>query len=396
MGTNRAWDDRPAILHVVNTLEGGGTERTLLAILQRLEHREVRHAVVTLRHAGALSGALPDSVACCALNHAGCSRFAGVHLAGVARGWRAKLIHARNTGCWTDAVVAGMLSRAQVILGFHGLEHDGRISGRHRRTARVASALGARFTAVSAAGRRQLHHETGVSLGRIDMLPNGVQNDRFVQRTRQQRRAIRAALGLQTTDCVVGIVGALTPVKRHDLLISASARVSQTVAGLRLLIVGDGPLRATLARQATEAGVGGRVHFTGWRDDLPALLSAMDIYVCSSAAEGMSNALLEAMASGLSVVTTDVGDHARIVRHARDGLVTRPDSVEELAAAIEKLAADPTLRLRLARTARERVRAFSFDKTVRAYADYYRARLAPCGGSPGPPARTGLERLVPV
>jgi glycosyltransferase involved in cell wall biosynthesis len=386
---NRPHHDRPAILHVINCLEGGGTERTLLGLLQRLAGGGDRHLVVTLRRAGTLAQYLPDSVACVALDAGRRSWTAGVRLAGIVRRSKAEIIHARNTGCWFDAVVAGALTRTRIVLGFHGLEYEGRFCPRHRRLARTASWLGARFTTVSDAGRRKLHDEAGVRLERIDVLANGVSLDRF-RPAERVRAATRSRLGLHDTDCVVGIVAALSPVKQHSLLISAVAEVSKEIPALHLVIVGDGPLRSALERQAAACGLARRVHFTGWHEDTAPWLSAMDIYACCSAAEGMSNALLEAMASGLATITTDVGDHAAIVRHQTDGLVTRPGCATELASAIRTLAAAPALRETLAGAARDRARDFRFDTAVRVYRDYYRTWL------PAPrPASGGMASITP-
>ena len=152
---------------------------------------------------------------------------------------------------------------------------------------------------------------------------------------------------------------------------SAIARLAGTMKNVRLLIVGDGPLRTALTEQATEAGVADRVCFTGRRDDVPLLLSAMDIYVCSSASEGMSNAVLEAMASGLAVVATDVGDNAKMIRDGEDGLIIEPHSSTAIGQAVGTLAESPELRRNLAAAARIRAMTFDFDRAVQNYEQYY-------------------------
>ena len=138
---------RPVIVHLVHSLEGGGTERTLLSLLRSFDPEAFKHIVVTLRDAGSLSSRLPEHVGCRPLAVRGRSWGAWFQLARVIRAHKATLIHARNTGCWADAVLAGMLTRGvRVVLGFHGLQTREPLNRRHRRVVAWALSAGARFT----------------------------------------------------------------------------------------------------------------------------------------------------------------------------------------------------------------------------------------------------------
>ncbi len=370
-------DARPVILHVVNSLEGGGTEGTLIALLRAFDPTRFRHVVVTLRGAGSLSARLPDNVACRPINARDRSWSTGLKLADVARAWRAGLIHARNTGCWRDAVIAGVLAHgARLVLGFHGLETPGPFSGRQRRCARAALLVGARFTTVSETGRHQLHCQAGVPVNRIKLLRNGVDPGAFAPLDEATRRRTRAAFQFDDSTLVVGTVGSLTPVKQHATLIRAVARAAKRLPNIRLLIVGKGPLLTALMRQADVEGIGSRVRFAGWRDDVPLALGCMDVYVCSSASEGMNNALLEAMAAALPIIATDVGDNAAMLRDGVEGRIVEPGSVTQIVEALGVLASGSEIRHRFAAAARARARDYDFNQTVRAYEAYYRAVLS--------------------
>ncbi|MGB2987120.1 MAG: glycosyltransferase [Phycisphaerae bacterium] len=369
-------DNRPVIVHVVHSLEGGGTERTLVALLHAFDPSRFRHAVVTLRAAGSLSARLPDHVACRPLVASGRSWSTGLRLAQLTRHWGAAVIHARNTGCWSDATGAGLLTpHTRLVLGFHGLETAGPFNQRHRRLARWALLAGARFTSVSEAGRRQLRDQARIPTDRITLLRNGVELHSFGQLDEAARKRTRAAFQWDDTTFVVGTVGSLTPVKGHITLIRAVARVRQPVPNIRLLIVGDGPQRASLEQQAQVEGVGDRVHFLGWREDVSRLMDCMDVYVCSSASEGMNNALLEAMAAGLPIIATDVGDNAAMIRDGVEGQIVKPGSFEAIANTLAIFARSPDLRQRFATAAKTRANDYDFDEKVRAYEAYYQALL---------------------
>jgi glycosyltransferase involved in cell wall biosynthesis len=299
------------------------------------------------------------------------------------REWGAALIHARNTGCWHDAIVAAMLTpQVRLVLGFHGLETTEGFTRRQRCVALCGRLAGGRFTSVSQAGRLQLHRQARVPPDRVDLLPNGVDLRRFDRPDQSSRRQLRDQLRLDDAAFVVGTVGALTPVKQQTTLIAAAARASETLPDIQLLIVGDGPLRASLTDQARLAGLADRVRFLGWREDVPALLGCMDAYVCASASEGMSNALLEAMAAGLPIIATDVGDNATLVRNDVEGCIVIPNAPAAIAEALRFLAGTPAVRARYAAAARARASLYGFGRTVHAYEAYYNALLGTGGTVP--------------
>lgn len=371
-------DERPAIVHVVHSLEGGGTERMLLALLRALGPTGPRHVVIPLRAAGSLSAELPDHVMCRPLGVVGASGWAGVRLGAVARRLRADVIHARNTGCWADAVVASLLMpRVRLVLGLHGLESGEPFNRRQRLCVRAALLRGARFTSVSEAGRRQLIEQAGVPANLVDVLGNGVDLSRFHTPNADMRRRMRAALRLGDDAFVVGTVGALTPVKDHATLIRAVADAAEPLPDLQLLIIGDGPLRADLERQARRVGIGGRVRFTGRRDDIPDLLACMDAYVCSSVSEGMSNAVLEAMAAGLPIIATDVGDNALLVRDGVEGLIVPRAWRAALVDALTTLVSSLETCRAFAAASRARAQQYDLARMVATYEAYYESRTLP-------------------
>jgi glycosyltransferase involved in cell wall biosynthesis len=159
-------------------------------------------------------------------------------------------------------------------------------------------------------------------------------------------------LGIAPEALVVACVGGLDPVKNHAVLIEAFARVLAQRPDGALLLIGDGPIRNDLERQA--APLGDRVRFLGHRDDVPDLLRAADVYAQVSQTEGFSNAVLQAMATALPVLVTAVGGNVELVTE-QTGRLVAPGDVEATARALAALMDDPALRRRLGEAARRRV-----------------------------------------
>ncbi|WP_448608986.1 glycosyltransferase family 4 protein [Geodermatophilus sp. URMC 60] len=165
----------------------------------------------------------------------------------------------------------------------------------------------------------------------------------------------------------IGYVGRLAPQKRADRLVEAFGRMREPAS---LVVVGDGPDRERV--QALAAGLP-RAHLTGFVEHpaVPAVLASLDVLVLPSAYEEMGSVLTEAMASGLPVVASDVGGIPEVVRHGETGLLVPPGDVDALAAALDRLAADPGLRARLSVGARARAMDYAWPRLAARVADVY-------------------------
>jgi glycosyltransferase involved in cell wall biosynthesis len=208
---------------------------------------------------------------------------------------------------------------------------------------------------------------------RLVTIPNGIDVQRFTPRP-GQREASRNALGLGPDALVAICVGRLRPQKGHEVLLQAWAQAgrSGSEAGqapgwqdAQLLIVGDGEREGELRELAAGLGIGGQVQFLGARTDIPDLLVAADIAVSASHYEGLPLALLEAMAAGLPVVSTDVGSIRDVLHDGVGGWLVPPGKPETLAARVVALAQDPARRASWGAMNRARVQAeFSVSRMV--------------------------------
>jgi glycosyltransferase involved in cell wall biosynthesis len=209
--------------------------------------------------------------------------------------------------------------------------------------------------------RLQVIEETGVDAARVVSIPTGIDLARFSPGVASEARA---ALGLPTGGRVIGIVATMRGWKGHSFLFEAFARLDEPDA--MLLAVGDGPQREALGTLAAQLGIAERVRFPGNQDDVVPWLRAMDVFCLPSwANEGVPQALMQAMACGLPVVTTPVGSIAEIVTPGETGLLVPPRDMASLGAALRTLLADAPLRDRLGRQARAAAEAaFGEDRMV--------------------------------
>jgi len=222
-------------------------------------------------------------------------------------------------------------------------DHRGGLRVRLLRATRTAALRRARRVIVPSAYLRSIAVGWGLDPGRVTVVPNPAPE----VPVRPTRHEARAALGVQ--GFALGTAGRLTAQKALGDALEALARVPE----VELLVVGDGPERASLERRAGGLGIADRVRFlgAGTRDDVVALFRAVDAALLTSAWENLPHTLLEALAAGAPVVATSVGGIPEVVRDGENGLLVPPNDPTALAAAIERIARDDGLRASLAAAA---------------------------------------------
>jgi len=377
-------------MHVIYSLEHGGTERFLCRLAPRLAAEGLRQSVCTLRDAGERAAVLPPHIQVIPLQLRRRAPWGLIKLARVIRQNQPDIVHARNPNTWTDALLACRLARhPRLVLGFHGLQSAARFAPRMVPRLRLLGARRHTFACVSHAGRQLLADDLCIPLANIHVLPNGVDTDVFSVPTATQRRVARSRWQIADTDLAIGCVANLfTPIKGHAVLLDAFARVAISYPNSRLLLAGFGPLRDALSDQAKRLNLSASVHFLGHVESAYDVLAALDAYVCPSLSEGMSNALLEAMACGVPCAATDIADHRRMFAQCgAEKLLAPPGDAPALAAAIATLLAPDAPRRALG----ERMRVFihaqhTMDRAVACYAGYYRALASGANHSAAAPA----------
>jgi glycosyltransferase involved in cell wall biosynthesis len=203
----------------------------------------------------------------------------------------------------------------------------------------------------------------------VETLHHGL--DPATQLTPVQADGVRAELGIPPDAPVIGSIANFKAAKDHATLLRAAARVRQAVPGVRLLLVGQGPLEAETRRLAAELGLQETVVFAGFRTDARRLAAAFDVFTLSSTYEGLPIALIEAMALGRPAVVTRVGGTPEVVSDGAHGLLVPPRDPAALAAGLLRLLGDPGLRASMGAAARSRALDFDIRKAVRRMEQVY-------------------------
>jgi len=335
------------VAYMVRTFNTGGLERCIARLANHLDRERFQPMVICLRKNGTAADWIErDDVPILELNQRdGNDPLAIRRLARMLKEQRVDVVHSHNWGTLVETALARRWAAVPVhVHAERGLQFElrqraGWKESLRRRVSDRAFRSVARVTVPADAIREFLEDRHPGLRGKIDVISNGVDSPDPNQ-LEQLGARVRQEAGIPTSAQVIGSIGRIVPVKGFEDLIRAVSRLRSAHPGVHLVLVGDGPERGRLEELAEELELSQSVHFLGHRNDVAACLGAMDIYVNSSHSEGMSQSILEAMAAGLPLVVTDVGDNAELVGGSDAcGLVVPSHSPDELARALSLLIA---------------------------------------------------------
>jgi sugar transferase (PEP-CTERM/EpsH1 system associated) len=360
------------ILHLVDAFGlGGGVENGIANLVHHMDPTLFEHTLCAVFRLGPDLQRFPtDRVRIVSLGHSG-GRFSTQlpALVKLIRELKPDIVHSRNWGALEAVPAARWAGTSFVIHSEHGVEEVIEEPFRRAVFRRVAYGLAHAVFAVSEGLRATLVRRTGFPAAKFGVIHNGVHTKRF-RPDLEARARMRRELGIESDRFCIGCVGRMNAIKDYPTAIRAIAGLD---ARCSLFIAGKGPdLPSLRALVASSPEIAGRVTFTGSLDRVPDFLRAMDCYVLSSLTEGISNSLLEAMATALPVVATKTGGNPEVVVDNESGLLFPVGDAVTLAHRLRSIEANSELRDRLSRGALERVRErFSLRAMVSRYEELY-------------------------
>jgi sugar transferase (PEP-CTERM/EpsH1 system associated) len=371
----------PLVAHIIYALGTGGLENGLINIINRTPPDRYRHVIICLTNADEFANriTLPGVQVIQLHKPAGQNFRVFWDLWKTLRTLRPDVVHTRNLASLEMQLVTLLMPGIKRVHGEHGRDiHD--LDGTNKKYNLLRKAMQPfvhRYIAVSRDLLQWLKHTVAIPEKKLRQIYNGVDAGKFSPRQDDAQLGDLAPPGLLPENAVVvGTVGRLAEVKNQQLLIEAVGYLftkRPILRGtLRLVLVGDGPLKLQLVDRVKQLGLSDVVWFSGDRNDVPVLMQLMDIFILPSLAEGISNTLLEAMASGLPVIATSVGGNVELIEEGVNGRLVPVNNVVAMADALAELVDDPTLRQSMGEKGLALVRTtFNWEKTVADYLAVY-------------------------
>lgn len=374
----------PLVAHVIYRFDVGGLENGLVNLLNRMPARRFRHAIVCLTdHSDFRDRLKRDDIEIFDLRKPpGNSPVTLYKLWRLFRRLRPNIVHTRNVAA-LDATVPAALAGVPVrIHGEHGRDVDDLDGTNTKRqlVRRLYRPFIHQYITVSRDLAQYLQDRIMVPPSRIAQIMNGVDSSLF-RPLAEHRDAVPHPGFSGPEHFVIGTVGRMQEVKDQVTLARAFVRLVQLMPGardrMRVVMIGEGPLRERVRAVLAEAGLEQHAWLPGKRDDVARIMRSFDLFVLPSLAEGISNTILEAMATGLPVLATDVGGNRELVRPGRTGTLVPRDDPESMAQALRAYAESAALGRRQGREARRAIEnEFGMEAMVNGYMRIYDDWLA--------------------
>jgi sugar transferase (PEP-CTERM/EpsH1 system associated) len=372
----------PLICHVIYRLAVGGLENGVVNLINNLPADRYRHAIICVTQSTDFRNRIRRKD----VEIRELKKRAGKDIGAYHRMWRIlrelrpQIVHTRNLPALDMILPAYFAGAPRFVHSEHGLdkiEIDGK-NAKYNRMRRVSRLAVDRYITMSRDLNEWLQREVGVPAARVETIYNGVDTERFSPQSAGP--SVLPSGFAPANAIVIGTLGRLDPIKNQTLLARAFARViarrPELRARLRLVIIGDGAERAAVEAILEETAVEDLAWLPGFRDDTPSIYRALDTFVLPSIREGISNTLLEAMATGRAVIATRVGGNPEILPDGAVGQLVESGDSHALAAALLRYIDDPALMRAHGEAGRAHVlRHFSLTSMVESYDRIYGSLL---------------------
>lgn len=360
-------DRRPlSVLFVVPSLVVGGAERHLVTLLPRMDRLRFTPSVICIGEEGELYSELLSAGIEARALHLGAKREVSRalrELAAIMRKAQPDVVVVRGFNAEILGRLAGRLAGVEhSIVWVHHLGDVETRGALHSTVSRALNRWTSSYFGVAKAQIPYIVDGLGCPPDRVHIIHNGVDPALFEPRSDPDTLA---EFGFALGDPVVGIVAALRPEKDHFTLLHAARNVVAQIPNVKFLVVGDGPTRADLEKLCVDLGIAKNVHFAGTRHDVGRLMPAMNVFTLCSVSECFPISILEAMASGLPAVCSDVGGVREILEHGETGYLVPARDPVQLADRLTELLRNPDVAKRFGLAGRRRIEGqFTLERSV--------------------------------
>ena len=351
------------IMHIVFSLQCGGLERVAINLAKSFNNDKYNSCICCLDTIGELKTELPEGIDVFLVKRKqGKDFLLAFKLANEIKKRKISLVHTHNMGPLLYGTLASKLVGIPMINTRHGRENKSCHS--------LIWDFNKYIVAISNDAKKELLSCNKINTNKVNVIYNGIDIEKY-SADKKNNISSKKSLGVQDSDIVIGTVARLSEEKDQITLIDAFSKINSQVR-IKLVIAGDGPCKQKLQDHVEKLNLSEKVMFLGFRNDIPNILKALDIFVLSSLTEGISLTLLEAMAANLPIVATDVGGNPEVVEDGLTGFLVPSKSCDEMAKKIEDLISNEKLIQMMGMAGRKRVEdKFSLNSMVRKYDTLY-------------------------
>jgi len=362
------------IVHMLYSFGLGGLEGMIAGLINRMDRSIFSHSICVFCDELASLKKIDPGIAVdvhVIKRHFSHDPSVVIRLSGVLMKIRPDIVRTYNWAGMEGIVAAKLCGLRNIVHSEHGFDISEIYKQKKRRIAarRLLLKNCVKVIAVSKGLQRWLVEDVKVDSDKVAYIPNGCDISEFYP---GKDAEVRRKLGIREDDIVVGTVGSLVELKDQKSLIEAFGRLAGPRNNIKLMLVGDGPMRNELERLSRAAGVKEKTIFTGRVTGPASFYRAMDIFALPSLSENMPNVLLQAMATGLPVIATDVGDVGHILDGEERGIIVKPKDIDAMEQGIKLFLDHPELGKDMGSAARKRIEeAFDILRIKNAYEKLY-------------------------